>query len=458
MSSKQLSLLEEAVRASKLEQEEKVFSIAELNRSVRVLLEDRWAGVWVIGELSDVTRATSGHLYFTVNDEHEPAQIRAVMFRSDVNRTKTVLEDGARVRLRGTLSLFEPRGSYQLIVRVAVSDGQGDLQAQFERLRKKLQAEGLFAQERKRKLPLFPRVIGVVTSLAGAALHDIIRVAQGRCPVRIVVSPCTVQGAEAPASIVAALEAIQRLPDLDLVIVGRGGGSAEDLFAFNDERVARAIAACRVHTISAVGHEVDVTIADLVADARAATPSNAAEIALPESAGLNEVLQAHRRALERSLEVAIARHRLQLDRLSALLRDPREALGAIHRKLQELSKQTSHSFQRGLRQKRSDLHNLSLRLMRVNPRVETARRRAELSDLTHTIRSAGQPLVNSRRAELGELSARLHALSPLSILARGYAIVRSESSGRALLDADQVSAGDRISIWLHQGQLRARVE
>jgi len=438
--------------------EEKVFRVAELNRAVRIVLEDRWSAIWVQGELSDLTRAASGHVYFTLNDEEEPAQLHGVMFRGDANRTKTVLEDGARVRFRGSLSLFEPRGTYQLIARSALAAGQGELQAQFERVRKKLQAEGLLAPERKRRLPLLPRVIGVVTSTAGAALHDIISVASQRCPVRLVISPCTVQGAEAPGSIAAALEAIQKLPDLDLVIVGRGGGAAEDLFAFNDERVARAIAACRVPTISAVGHEVDVTIADLVADVRAATPSNAAEIAVPEFRALADELQSRQRALERSLEVVLARLRLQLDRLGQQLRDPREALGGIHRRLQALWIRIGRYAQRRLRRDRGELQALTLRLLGRDPRMPVARGRVELAELGSRLHALGRPLAESRRARLSELSSRLQALSPLSVLARGYAIALHDSTGKALRRAGDAAHGDLLSILLHEGRLRARVE
>ncbi|HKP61315.1 MAG TPA: exodeoxyribonuclease VII large subunit, partial [Polyangiales bacterium] len=269
-----------------------VYRVAQLNREVRSALERKYGSVWVAGELSDVTHAASGHVYFTLNDEQEPAQVRGVMFGNDARRSKARLVDGSRVKLLGQLSLFTPRGSYQLIARLALPQGLGDLHANFERVRLKLEAEGLLAPERKRKLPHLPRILGVVTSRQGAALHDIVRCAQSRCPLRIVVSPCQVQGPDAPVSIVAALEMIQHLRRLDVVIVGRGGGAAEDLVAFNDERVARAIAACRVPVISAVGHEVDVSIADLVADVRAATPSNAAELAVPERRTLQAELRA----------------------------------------------------------------------------------------------------------------------------------------------------------------------
>jgi exodeoxyribonuclease VII large subunit len=254
------------------------------------------------------------------------------------------------------------------------------------------------------------------------------------------------------------LEAIQRLPELDLVIVGRGGGAAEDLFAFNDEGVARAIAACRVPTVSAVGHEVDVTVADLVADVRAATPSNAAEIAVPERRALIDALESHQRALERSMEVAFARLRLRLDRLSGQLRDPRETLGGIRRKLQTLAGRLGQCAQRKLRRERDELYALTLKLQRSDPRIRTARTRAEFAKLSSRMVAAGRPQLTTRQAQLAQLSARLQALSPLDILARGYAIVLHDKSGRAILRAQDASSGDLLSILLREGRLRAKVE
>jgi exodeoxyribonuclease VII large subunit len=437
---------------------ERVFHVAEINRAVRLSLEHGWPDIWVEGELSDVTRATSGHYYFTLNDEQEPAQIRAVMFRSDAQRCKADLEDGSRVRLRGSLSLFEPRGSFQLIARQARPAGLGDLHRQFERVRKLLGAEGLLAAERKRRLPFFPRVIGVVTSASGAALHDIIRVSGDRCPVRIVVSPCLVQGAEAPASIVAALNSIQRLPRVDLVIVGRGGGSAEDLFAFNDERVARAIAACRVPTISAVGHEVDITIADLVADVRAATPSNAAEIAVPDRDALASELSSRQRALERGMEMAIQRFRLLLDRQARRLRDPREALAGVRTRLHALQTRLGRAIGRRLSRQRERAQALALGLSRADPRLRVARDRARLAGLLSRLRSAAGNLLAGPRARLAETQARVQALSPLAVLGRGYAIAIHQRTGKALLRASDADSGDTIFIRLHEGRLVTRVQ
>jgi exodeoxyribonuclease VII large subunit len=437
---------------------ERVFRVAEINRAVRLSLEHEWPDILVEGELSDVKRAGSGHYYFTLNDEQEPAQIRAVMFRSDAQRSKVELEDGARVRLRGSLSLFEPRGSFQLIARQARPAGLGDLHRHFERVRKLLAAEGLLAAERKRKLPLFPAVIGVVTSASGAALHDIIRVSGARCPVRIVVSPCLVQGAEAPESIVEALRAIQQLPGLDLVIVGRGGGSAEDLFAFNDERVARAIAACGVPTISAVGHEVDVTIADLVADVRAATPSNAAEIAVPDRNALGSELSSRLRALERTMEMAMTRFRILLDRQAQRLRDPREDVAGIRTRLHGLQTRLSRAIGRRMNRYRERAQALALGLSRADPRVRLGRDRARLAGLSSRLRAVAGRLVAASRARLAETGARVQALSPLAVLGRGYAIAIHERTGKALLRASEAEAGDKVTIRLHEGKLVTRVE
>lgn len=437
---------------------EKVFRVAEINRAVRLMLEERWDNIWIEGELSDVTLAASGHCYFTLNDEERPAQLRGVMFRGDLYRAKADLVDGARVRMRGSLSLFEPRGSYQLIARNALPAGLGDLQLEFERVRKKLEAEGLLAPERKRALPLLPRLIGVVTSVSGAALQDIIRVTTARCPVRIVLSPCLVQGTEAPQSIVAALQAVQKLPDLDLVIIGRGGGSAEDLNAFNKEEVARAIASCRVPIVSAVGHEIDITISDLVADVRAATPSNAAEIAVPQKDLLVNELEKQRRALERNLEVVLMGHRLQLDRLSRKLRDPREMLSAYQQRLQSLQNRIAQSMQKRLVAGRADLQQLTLRLTRKDPRLVAAQQRAALVGLTSQLISLSRHISAKRRAELSELASRLQALSPLDVLSRGYAIALHKETGKALLSAADAEKGDRLTIRLHRGELGAVVE
>lgn len=456
----------------------KVYRVAELSRRLRLKMEG-WGEVWVEGELSDVRRAASGHVYFTLHDGTEQSQLSGVMFRGDARFARARMVQGERVRVLGTLSLFEPRGSFQILTRVALTAGDGDRRAALEKLRRKLAAEGLFAPERKRLLPRFPRVVGLVTSREGAALHDVVRVASGRAPVRLVLAHCTVQGADAPAAIVAALRRVARVPGLDVVIVTRGGGASEDLSAFDDEAVARAIAACPVPVVSGVGHDVDETIADLVADVRAATPSNAAERVVPDAAALQRELELMRRRLERALEVQVGRGRLRLERLERRVSDPRRALASIRHRFVATGADLERAMGLVTARHRHRLGALAARLGRLDPRAILARDRALLVALDHRLRSVRRPLVEDRRRDLdeldaalravlapqvgeargrlAELAARLGALSPLSILARGYAIAIHRPSGRALLAAGQATPGDELEVRLSEGRLIAAV-
>ena len=437
--------------------EERVFRVAEVNRAVRLTLEDNWANVLIEGELSDVRHA-KGHVYFSLNDEEDPAQLRGVMFASDVRRTKAPLEDGARVRFRGKLSLYTARGQFQLIARSAKLAGEGDLAAQFRKLRAKLEAEGLLDPETKRSLPELPRVVGVVTSRTGAALRDIIRVASDRCPVEILVADCRVQGEDAPRSIVSALELVQRVDDLDVVIVSRGGGSAEDLWAFNDEGVARAIASCRVPVVSGVGHEVDVTIADLVADVRAATPSNAAELVVPERETLLREVQSLERRLSQALDNRVGSLRLGLERLLRPLYGTRRLLAPIHERVAELHQRLMRQDPRSvLRRDQRLLATLTARL-RDAGRLPMRRRRDRLIALRFTLHGRGRPMVREARAAYAERCAQLDALSPLRVLERGYAIALHESTGRAVRSESEVEDGDRLRVRVFEGEFGAKVE
>lgn len=460
--------------------EERVFRVSEVNHAVRVDLEGQWANVLIEGELSDVRRSQQGHVYFTLNDEDEPAQLRGVMFRSDVGRTRAPLEDGARVRFRGTLSLYAARGQFQLIARSAKPAGEGDLAAQFRRLRDKLEAEGLLDPDRKRPLPAFPRVVGVVTSKTGAALQDITRVAAGRCPVHILVADCRVQGDTAPASIVSALELVQRVDDLDVVIVARGGGAAEDLWAFNDERVARAIAACRVPVVSGVGHEVDFTIADLVADVRSATPSNAAEIVVPAREALVREVQSLERRLVQFFDNRLGGHRLRLERLVRPLYGARGVITPVRRALLSTEEQLVRAQTASLRARREGHAELTRRLMRLDPRSVLRRDRSALTTLTTRLRDAGRrpitrhherlvglevalrgrarPMIRDKRAPYAALCAHLDALSPLRVLDRGYAIALHQQTRRAVRSTAEVKAGDRLIVRVSDGEFGAKVE
>ena len=459
--------------------DERVFRVSEVNRAVRLTLEDNWGRVLIEGELSDVRRA-KGHVYFTLNDEEDPAQLRGVMFQSDVRRTKAPLENGARVRFRGTLSLYTARGQFQLIARSAQLAGEGDLAAQFRRLHAKLEAEGLLDPARKRPLPALPRRVGVVTSRTGAALRDIIRVASERCPVQILVADCRVQGEDAPASIVSALELIQRVHDLDVVIVSRGGGSAEDLWAFNDEAVARAIAACSAPVVSGVGHEVDTTISDLVADVRAATPSNAAEIVVPEREALLRDLRAWERRLNQALDNRIGALRLRLERQLRPLYGARRVISPIRRELRGLQEQLQQMQRSELRERRERLAELQRRLIRLDPRsvlrrdqrelalvaarlrdagrLPIQRRRDRLKSLEFQLMGRGRPMVREARATHAELCAQLDALSPLRVLERGYAIALHASTGRAVRSTSEVKQGERLRVRVSDGEFGAKVE
>jgi exodeoxyribonuclease VII large subunit len=459
--------------------EDRTLSVAALNRAVRLGLEHEWGDVLVVGEIRDLTRAASGHVYFSLNDETESAQLRVVMFRSDVQRCRAKLEPGARVCVRGGLTLYEARGTFQMLARAAYPAGEGDLAAQFRRLLEKLSAEGLTDAARKRPLPLLPRCIGLVTSEQGAALHDVIRVAQERCPVRIVLSPCSVQGDGAPRSIVVALAAVQRVPELDVVIVARGGGSAEDLWAFNDESVARAIAACRVPVVSGVGHEIDTSIADLVADLRAATPSNAAELVVPQRRDLQQRLDGKLRALTRALEGRLGRERLGLTRAARRLRDPRPRVARGQGQLHGCERRLSRAFQASLARLRLDLDARERRLALLAPQARLAAQRLALVRLSERLAASPRRWLSPRKLELDALGGRIHdatrtqldalherlarqsirmdAMSPLRVLSRGYAIAFVERTGKALLRAGDVTKGDRLRLRLHEGDVRADV-
>jgi exodeoxyribonuclease VII large subunit len=459
--------------------DDQTLTVAALNRAVRLGLEQDWADVVVVGEISDLTRAASGHVYFTLNDESHAAQVRVVLFKSDARRTRAKLEPGARVAVRGGLTLYEARGTFQFLARTVMPAGEGDLAAQMRKLLEKLTAEGLTDPARKRALPLLPRCIGLVTSEHGAALHDVLRVARLRCPVRIVVAHCLVQGAEAPRSIVRALSAVQNVRELDVVIVARGGGSAEDLWAFNDESVARAVAACRVPVVSGIGHEIDATLVDFVADVRAATPSNAAELAVPMQSELERRLQQQLRALARSVESRLGRQHKELSRVATKLRDPRRLMSRSAQRVDELDARLVRAVRARIQAAQLALDAPRLKLSPHDPRTRLARQRASLARLRARAELSPKRWLSPEHGALAQLTAqnqraivrrlsetrhrllayaaKLDALSPLSVLARGYAIALSERTGRALLGPLDARPGDRLRLKLHAGEVRAEV-
>ena len=437
--------------------ERRVYTVSELTGAIKATLEEGFPMMWVEGEISNLRTPSSGHAYFTLKDEG--AQISAVLFRGRGRRVRFDLEDGMQVLAFGGLDVYAARGQYQLVVEMMEPKGLGALQLAFEQLRRKLTAEGLFDEARKRPLPAFPRVIGIVTSPTGAAIRDMLNIIDRRfADLRILITPVRVQGDEAPGEIVEALARLQEVADLDVVIVGRGGGSIEDLWAFNDERVARAIAACRVPVVSAVGHETDVTIADFVADLRAPTPSGAAELVVREKLAVIEVLGDLYARLKQAIlaDVGARRERVDFLRRRRVLTDPARALRDLYRRLDELQGRLRLGLRAGQRQVAHRVALATSALRSRNPLGRIAGTTALLSQLRGRLGAAAGHHVKTSRAQFAEAVGRLESLSPLGVLARGYSVTR-RPAGEVLRSAAQVAVGDPLEVLLHRGALGARV-
>jgi exodeoxyribonuclease VII large subunit len=433
-----------------------VIGVAELDRRLKRAVESVTGREWVEGELGSLKIAPSGHAYFTLRDEREDAVIDCVMYRFNAARARRHLAEGARVQVKGRATLWAPRGRLQLVAELCRPAGRGALLEALEQLKLRLAEEGLFAPERKRPLPAEPRVVGVVTSAAGAALHDIRTVAFRRGGTRLVLSPALVQGDAAPESIVQALDLLERYPGLDVIIVGRGGGSGEDLMAFNDERVVRRVAATRVPVVSAVGHEIDVTLCDLAADARAATPSQAAELLIADASARRETLVRHVRLLVHAINARVLAGRSRVERLRVKLADPRFVIAERQQALDEAHARIERSFRRRLGRRRAELEDLHRRLLARHPRAVLAGARADLEPLAARLGAAARARVARANRDIAELAAGLDALSPLAVLGRGYAIALA-GDGRAIRDARQVRVGDAIGVRLSQGRIGATV-
>lgn len=439
----------------RLNLDREVLSVSQLNNRARLLLEDVFARVWVEGEISNLARPASGHLYFTLKDGQ--AQVRCALFRQNALRVRQALRDGLAVRVRGKVSLFEGRGDYQLILDSVEPAGDGALRLAFEALKEKLAAEGLFAAERKRPLPSHPRRIGIVSSPSGAVIRDIISVFRRRAPqVELTLVPSAVQGREATAQIVRALQLADR-QGFDALILARGGGSLEDLWCFNEEAVARALAACVTPTVSAVGHETDVSISDFVADVRAPTPSAAAELLAPHSADLRQRLAVLERRLQLCMRQHLHREQLRLEGLLRRLRHPGERLQQLALRVDDLERRLHQALQRRQALSRERLLRLEHRLASRHPGRQLALLRQRLDSLSERLPRAMQANLRQRRLQLGALAQTLQVVSPLATLGRGYSILLDDR-GRAIRDAGQVEVGQRLEARLGEGRLSVRVE
>ncbi|HCH53218.1 MAG TPA: exodeoxyribonuclease VII large subunit [Aeromonas sp.] len=438
--------------------QQQIFTVTRLNSAVRMILEQDLGLVWLTGELSNLAMPSSGHWYFSLKDIS--AQVRCAMFKGNNRRVPFRPQDGMQVLVQARVSLYEPRGDYQLIIESMQPAGDGMLALRFEELKRRLGAEGLFDEGRKQPLPREPRAVGLVTSATGAALHDMLTVLERRAPdLPVFIYPTQVQGSAAIAQIVAAITLANRRAEVDVLIVGRGGGSLEDLWCFNEEAVARAIAGSAIPVVSAVGHEVDVTISDFAADLRAPTPSAAAELVAPDrSARAQRLVHLKQRLVQAiSRRQTAARHGFALLQKRLDHQDPKRRLEQQSQRLDELSGRLQQLLNLRLHQGERRLANLELRLQARSPSTLLAagKRRHQLAEeRLHTLMNKRQDLAAHR---LAMLSARLDGVSPLATLGRGYSITRTPS-GEVISRAAQVSPGQQLVTMLAEGELRVRVE
>ncbi len=437
----------------------RALTVSALTDRIQGVLETEFFDVWVEGEISNLKRADSGHIYFSLKDES--AQIQATVWKSDARRLKFKPQDGMHVVARGSVRVYPPRGSYQVSVQVLEPLGKGSLAQAFEELKERLEKEGLFAPERKRPLPLLPRRIGVVTSPTGAVIRDILRVLRRRyANLDVLLYPARVQGEGASAEIARGIRALNRVGGIDVLVVARGGGSLEDLWAFNEERVARALVESRIPTISAVGHETDFTIADFVADVRAPTPSAAAERVVQAKEDLEARITALRDRLDAGLRLRLTTTRARVDAAAAHRVFAAER-GRLHVRAQQVDELVRRA-ERALEARRARGHET---LRRLRERVEAFRwdrqvaaRRERLAHRTERVHALVRGAVERDRARLARLAGQMDALSPLAVLGRGYALVWDEAAGTLLRDANETEEGQPLRIRLHRGTLKATVE
>jgi len=436
----------------------KIWSVASLVSAARTSLEREYTDVWVEGEISNFRGADSGHLYFTLKDGD--AQLRTVMFRTQARLLRFRPADGLRVLARGRITIYESRGEMQLMAEYLEPKGAGALQIAFEQLKAKLAAEGLFDAARKKPIPALPRRIGVVTSSKGAALQDILNILRRRHEsVGLLIFPAQVQGEAAPSEVRAGIAWFNRARNVDVIIVARGGGSLEDLAAFNDEGIARAIASSQIPVISAVGHETDFTIADFVADLRAPTPSAAAELVIESKRQIEDRVLGLQQRLGRATRYKLLMARQAVDEWArhAAFARMREFLGRRQQRVDDLLYRLASAEGKILKQYRSRLDVASARVRHFDLRRQFAGMKRDLDGRVAALVAAERTVLSSRRSQLEQAEGRLHALSPLSILERGYALI-FDSAGRLVKNSAQVEPGDELAARLAQGRLGLRVE
>ncbi|WP_400257886.1 exodeoxyribonuclease VII large subunit [Serratia nevei] len=435
-----------------------IFTVSRLNQTVRQLLEMEMGQIWLSAEISNLSQPASGHWYFTLKDDR--AQVRCAMFRNSNRRVTFRPQNGQQVLVRASITLYEPRGDYQLIAESMQPAGDGLLQQQFEQLKQRLSAEGLFDQQFKQPLPAPAERVGVITSASGAALHDILQVLQRRDPsLPIVIYPTSVQGAEAPMQIVRAIETANRRDECDVLIVGRGGGSLEDLWSFNDERVARAIFASRIPIVSAVGHETDVTIADFVADLRAPTPSAAAELVSRNQLELLRQLQSQQQRLEMAMDYYLAQRQQQFTRIHHRLQQqhPHLRLARQQTLLFKLQRRMEDGMQQQLRLAARRSERAQQRLAQVQPQGRIHRYQQRVQQQEYRLQQAMERQLNAYRQRFGVACSQLETVSPLATLARGYSVTQTPR-GELLKTTKQAQVGELLKTRLQDGWVESEVK
>jgi len=442
---------------SSVNQSPTVYTVSELTRCIKTILEQEFPLVWLSGEISNLRTPVSGHHYFTLKDQQ--AQINAVIFKGPAKRLKYRIENGLSVVGLGRLSVYEPRGTYQILFEHLEPKGIGALQLAFDQLKKRLEDEGLFAAQHKKKLPALPRKIHIITSPTGAVVHDTIQIIHRRFPnMPIVVIPTRVQGDTAENDIIAAIDVLNRQPDAEIAILARGGGSLEDLQPFNSEPLARAIFNSMVPIVSAVGHETDFTIADFVADLRAPTPSAAAEMIVPEKHRLQKQVTEMTSRLARQIGSDITHHRSDLDRLARRLRDPKRQIQELRLKLDHINQQLLRRFHDRIENKRMALRHITTRLYRIPIQGKLLYYRQKLEQIDSNIKNILEITISKKQAQNQALTLQLAALNPLNVLRRGYSIVRSLPEKQVVKTSKSVTINQQVEIQLSAGTLLCRVE
>ncbi|EMC9752287.1 exodeoxyribonuclease VII large subunit [Enterobacter cloacae] len=435
-----------------------IYTVSRLNQTVRLLLEQEMGQVWISGEISNFTQPASGHWYFTLKDD--TAQVRCAMFRNSNRRVTFRPQHGQQVLVRANITLYEPRGDYQIIVESMQPAGEGLLQQKYEQLKAALSQEGLFDPQYKKPLPSPAHCVGVITSKTGAALHDILHVLKRRDPsLPVIIYPTAVQGDDAPSQIVRAIELANARQECDVLIVGRGGGSLEDLWSFNDERVARAIFASAIPIVSAVGHETDVTIADFVADLRAPTPSAAAEVVSRNQLELLRQIQNGQQRLEMAMDYFLANRTRRFTQLHHRLQQqhPQLRLARQQTVLERLRQRMNFALDNQLKRAMSRQQRVTQRLNQQNPQPKIYRAQTRIQQLEYRLAETVRARLSTTRERFGNAVTHLEAVSPLSTLARGYSVTTA-TDGKVLKQTKQVKAGDVLTTRLSDGWVESEVK